>query len=267
LPAPRPRMQGVATPSMPCASVSPSDSRARSRARRRASRTRRPPDDRVVPFLGRPTLSCDARRPRPKGRGWPGAWLCQLAHPMAPHRPSLSSSPCIPASLRRGYVLGSDGLQGATTPQAGPCRGNPHLLRRQRGRKGLGATCVVPAPRKGAHPVVVAAPRILGSDPGRAPGALLPGPERIREGTTIPCREHGEEGRQGRRPAQGQPGGPPRLGRLALLGLVADDTTSPPRPASRCIPRRGRRARDPPRVRPLPPSLLRAAHAGFSTAC
>ena len=37
----------------------------RPRARRRASRTRRPTDDRVVPFLGRPTRSCEARRPRP----------------------------------------------------------------------------------------------------------------------------------------------------------------------------------------------------------
>ena len=124
---------------------------------------------------------------------------------------------------RGGWAPRSDNTAGGAVP------------RQPFGRKGLGATCFVPAPRKGAHPVVVAAPRILGSDPGRALGALLPGPERIREGATIPCREHGEEGRQRRRPAQGQPGGPQRLGRPALLGLVADGTTSPPRPASRCI--------------------------------
>jgi hypothetical protein len=92
---------------------SPSQARARSRAWRRASRTRRPTDGRVAPFLGRPTPSCDARRPRPEGRGWPGARLCQLAHPMAPHRPSLSSSPFIPASLRRGHALAWDGLRGS----------------------------------------------------------------------------------------------------------------------------------------------------------
>ena len=45
-----------------------------------------------------------ARRQRPKGQGWPGAWLCQLAHPMEPHRPSLASAPSIPASLRRDHV-------------------------------------------------------------------------------------------------------------------------------------------------------------------
>jgi hypothetical protein len=85
----------------------------RPRAWRRASRTRRPTDDRVVPFLGRPTPSCDARRPRPKGRGWPGAWLCQLTHPMAPHRPSLTSSPCIPTSRRRDHSPGRAQAQGA----------------------------------------------------------------------------------------------------------------------------------------------------------
>ena len=78
----------------------------RPRAWRRASRTRRPTDDRVVPFLGRPTPSCDARRPRPKGQGWPGAWLCQLAHPMTPHRPALASSPSIPVSLCRDHSPG-----------------------------------------------------------------------------------------------------------------------------------------------------------------
>ena len=152
---------------------------------------------------------------------------------------------------RGGWAPRSDNTAGGAVP------------RQPRGRKGLGATCFVPAPRKGAHPVVVAAPRILGSDPGRALGALLPGPERIREGTTIPCREHGEEGRQRRRPAQGQPGGPPRLGRLALLGLVADDTTSPPRPASRCIPRRGRRARNPPSGPTPTPKPLARGPRGF----
>jgi hypothetical protein len=135
--------------------------------------------------------------------------------------------------------------------------------RQPRGRKGLGAICFVPAPRKGAHPVVVAAPRILGSDPGRALSALLPGPEWIHEGATTPCREHGEEGRQRRRPAQGQPGGPPRLGRPALLGLVADGTTSPPCPASRCIPRRGRRARDPPSGQTPTPKPLARGPRGF----
>jgi hypothetical protein len=135
--------------------------------------------------------------------------------------------------------------------------------RQPKGRKGLGATCFVPAPRKGGHPVVVAAPRILGSDPGRALGALLPGPKRIREGATTPCREHGEERQQRRRPAQGQPGGPPRLGRPALLGLVVDDTTSPPRPASRCIPRRGRRARDPPSGPTPTPKPLARGPRGF----
>jgi len=155
-------------------------------------------------------------------------------------------------------------MQGVATPSM-PCTSSRSdniaggaVPRQPRGRKGLGATCFVPAPRKGAHPVVVAAPRILGSDPGRALGALLPGPERIREGATTPCREHGEERRQRSRPAQGQPRGPPRLGRPALLGLVADGTTSPPRPASRCIPRRGRRAGDPPSGQtPTPKPLAR----------
>ncbi len=68
-------------------------------------------------------------------------------------------------------------------------------------------------PRRASH---------LGSGPGRALGALLPGPGRIREGATIPCREHGEERRQRRRPAQGQPGGTPRPGRVVASRLVAD---------------------------------------------
>jgi hypothetical protein len=71
------------------------------RVRRRASRARRPTAGRVAPCQGRSTRPCEARRPRPKGRGWPGGWLCQLARPMAPHRPSLAFAPCIPASLRR----------------------------------------------------------------------------------------------------------------------------------------------------------------------
>ena len=49
---------------------------------------------------------------------------------------------------------------GAATQQAGPCRGNPHFLLWLKGRKGLGAPCVVAAPRKGPHPAVVAAPSI-----------------------------------------------------------------------------------------------------------
>jgi len=90
---------------------------ARPRARRRASRARRPTDDRVVPFQGRPTPPCNARRPRPEGRGWPGTWPCQLAHPMAPHRPSLASSPSIPASLRRDHVPFAKRPSGATKPE------------------------------------------------------------------------------------------------------------------------------------------------------
>ena len=83
----------------------------------------------------------------------------------------------------------------------------------------------------------------------RALGALPSGPRLIRGGPTIPCWWHGEEGQHGRRPAQRQPPeverGPQRLGRPALLWLVGDVPASPPRPASRCIPRRSRRARDP----------------------
>jgi hypothetical protein len=64
--------------------------------------------------------------------------------------------------------------------------------------------------------------RPWGLAPGRALGALLPGPGWIRGGATIPCREHGEERQHGRRPAQGQPKGAPRLGRAAVFRLVDD---------------------------------------------
>ena len=62
-----------------------------------------------------------ARRPRPKGRGHPGAWHCQLAHPMAPHRPSLAFAPCIPAGLRRGPVLFGDGAMHIIQPVSTGC--------------------------------------------------------------------------------------------------------------------------------------------------
>ena len=57
-------------------------------------------------------MSCEARHARPKGRGHPGAWLCQLAHPMAPHRPSLAFAPRIPDGLRRDPTLLRDRFSG-----------------------------------------------------------------------------------------------------------------------------------------------------------
>ncbi len=47
-------------------------------------------------------------------------------------------------------------LERTTAVKCGPAISR---LRAPKGRKGLGAICFVPAPRKGAHPVVVAAPR------------------------------------------------------------------------------------------------------------
>ena len=86
----------------------------------------------------------------------------------------------------------------------------------------------------------------FGSGPRGSLGALRPGPGWIPGGPTQACREHAEEAQQRRRPALGQPGGTPRLGRAAVFRLVADALghLSPRRVLHR-IPRRRRRARDP----------------------
>ena len=165
----------------------------RPRARRRASRTRRPTDDRVVPFLGRPTPSCDARRPRPKGQGWPGAWLCQLAHPMTPHRPALASSPgalatgklstrcslgCDAFAEARRFRAGSTGRR-ADNEDARPS-GNPE------GRSAWGAPLCWGSSEMSPH-------RLLAPPRGASPGAGG-APEIFRRlGPDIPvslCRDH-----------------------------------------------------------------------------
>ena len=89
---------------------------------------------------------------------------------------------------------------------------------------------------------------------------MHPGPGWIRGGPTQACREHAEEAQQRRRPALGQPGGTPRLGRAAVFRLVSDALghLSPRRVVHR-IPRCRRRARDPPgsqAPRPSGPSGL-----------
>jgi len=111
----------------------------------------------------------------PGGRGWPGAWLCQLAHPMAPrigHR-SLPRQRLWPreGSRRVAPWAGADsrrpeaGVLEGTWPRADKedarPRGNPE------GRRGLGArrrrgSSLMP-PASSSSPLLAMHPRALAS--------------------------------------------------------------------------------------------------------
>ena len=109
--------------------------------------------------------------------------------------------------------------------------------RQPSGRKGLGAICFVPARHKST--TLISSPRLAPRGPalGKALGALLPWPEQIPGGPTMPCLQHGQEGQRRRCPATGQPGGTPRPGRSAVFRFVGDV------PASCSSPRRAEHPR------------------------
>ena len=113
-----------------------------------------------MPFQGRPTQPCEARRPRPEGRGWPGAWLCHLAHPMAPHRPSLASSP---EALATGRLSARCSLGRSRFEKARGRRAGGHVAEgRQQRCPAQGQPGGTPRPgRTAASRLVADAPRIV----------------------------------------------------------------------------------------------------------
>jgi hypothetical protein len=170
----------------------------------------------------------DARpRGNPPGRSAWGAPLCCGSSEMSLHRLLAASRGASPGAVGAPEILGSPNPQAADRRKAGPpFKGGQHrpakpAARARRDGAGRAPDFVSSLIRWFHHlPSLASASEALAA--GRLSARCTLGQSRFKKARGGRAGGHAAEGRHGRCPAQGQPGGTPRPGRTAVSQLVAD---------------------------------------------